>query len=94
MEYVFKGTQTPFYSELAREGATKRYYAMSIYKGYTQEELDAVKSQFLIDSWSYSKVSTFARNEKAFEMNYIFGQFGKRSATTIACLAALTVLVG
>lgn len=42
------------------------------------------EQQFLIDSWSYSKVTTFARNEKAFEMSYIFNCRPRLSATTIA----------
>lgn len=56
----------------------------NIYKSYSQDELENLFSQFLISSWSYSKVTGFARNEKAFEMNYIFGVQSKRSATTIA----------
>lgn len=58
--------------------------APSIYKNYNQDELEELFSRFLISSWSYSKVTSFARNEKAFEMNYIFGIQSKRSATTIA----------
>jgi S-DNA-T family DNA segregation ATPase FtsK/SpoIIIE len=57
---------------------------MSSYKQYTPDELQELFSQFLTDSWSYSKVTTFARNEKAFEMNYIYGIRGKSSATTLA----------
>jgi DNA segregation ATPase FtsK/SpoIIIE, S-DNA-T family len=57
---------------------------MSIYKSYTQEGLDHLFSGFLVDSWSYSKITSFARNEKAFEMGYIYGLYGKNSATTIA----------
>jgi len=57
---------------------------MSIYKDYTQDEKDGLLSRFLVNSWSYSRVSTFARNEKAFEMSYIFGMKGKSSATTVA----------
>lgn len=57
---------------------------MNIYKSYTDEEKQNLFSQFLIDSWSYSKVTSFARNEKAFEMNYIFGVKPRSSATTIA----------
>jgi len=57
---------------------------MSIYKSYTQEEQENLFSQFLISSWSYSKISEFSRNEKAFEMSYIYGYRGKKSATTIA----------
>ena len=57
---------------------------MSIYKSYQADQLEELFSQFLINSWSYSKVTSFARNEKAFEMNYIFGIYSKSSATTIA----------
>lgn len=57
---------------------------MSQYKNFTPEEIEGVLSQFLINSWSYSKLSTFARNEKAFEMSYIFGCDSRRSSTTIA----------
>lgn len=57
---------------------------MSIYKSYTADQIEELQSQFLIDSWSYSKVTTFARNEKAFEMSYIFGLRPKSSSTTIA----------
>lgn len=56
----------------------------SIYKTYSIEELNDLFSSFLIDSWSYSKVTSFARNEKAFEMQYIFGLYGRNSATTVA----------
>jgi len=56
----------------------------SIYKGYTPEEYQELFSNFLIDSWSYSKISSFARNEKAFEMQYIFGLYSRSSATTVA----------
>lgn len=57
---------------------------MSIYKTYNADEIEELQSQFLVNSWSYSKVTTFARNEKAFEMNYIFGIRSKHSATTVA----------
>lgn len=57
---------------------------MSQYKNFTPEEIEGVLSQFLINSWSYSKVSTFARNEKAFEMSYIFNCDQKKSPTTVA----------
>jgi hypothetical protein len=56
----------------------------TIYSKYTPEQLDELFSNYLIDSWSYSKVTSFARNEKAFEMNYIFGVNSKSSATTVA----------
>lgn len=54
------------------------------YKKYTQEQLEELFSNYLIDSWSYSKVSTFARNEKSFEMQYVYGCAQKQSPTAIA----------
>jgi S-DNA-T family DNA segregation ATPase FtsK/SpoIIIE len=56
----------------------------SIYKSYTLDQLQELFSNFLISSWSFSKVRTFARNQAAFEMTYIYGGFSKTSATTIA----------
>lgn len=38
----------------------------------------------LVDSWSYSKVSSFARNEKAFEMSYVYCEPMKRAASSVA----------
>src|ERR1035437_4182468 len=57
---------------------------MNKYKDYSPEQQEELSSNYLIDSWSYSKVSTFARNEKAFEMSYIFNQKEKSSASNIA----------
>lgn len=57
---------------------------MSIYKLYTPEQMEELQSHFLISSWSYSKVTGFARNEKAFEMQYIFGLYSRKSASSIA----------
>jgi hypothetical protein len=57
---------------------------MNKYKNLDQEDKEALLSNYLIDSWSYSKVRTFAGNEKAFEMQYIYYCYGKSSATTIA----------
>ena len=57
---------------------------MSKYEKYTNDQLEELFSNFLIDSWSYSKVSSFARNEKAFEMSYIYNNPVKYSSTTIA----------
>lgn len=54
------------------------------YRDLSKDELEELFSNFLIDSWSYSKVSSFARNEKAFEMNYIYRNESKRSASAIA----------
>lgn len=56
----------------------------SIYKNMSIDEMQDLQSQFLIESWSYSKASCFARNEKAFEMQYIYGIYGRSSATTVA----------
>ena len=57
---------------------------MNKYKDLDQEKKEQLLSNYLIDSWSYSKVRTFAGNEKAFEMQYIYHCYGKSSATTIA----------
>ncbi len=57
---------------------------MHQYKNLDIDQLEELKSNYLIDSWSYSKVTTFARNEKVFEMQSIFGLYGRKSATTIA----------
>lgn len=57
---------------------------MSKYKDFTEDELENLLSQFLINSWSYTKLSQFARNEKAFEMVHIYGERSKSSATTVA----------
>lgn len=48
------------------------------------DELENHFSNFLIDSWSYSAVATFARNEKEFERRYIYCEPSRRSATTVA----------
>jgi hypothetical protein len=50
----------------------------------TIDELENIFSNYLISDWSYSKVTAFARNEKAFEKSYIYGVYGKSSATTVA----------
>ena len=57
---------------------------MSQYKNYSPEKLEELLSNYLIESWSYSKVSTFARNEKDFEMSYLYNIRGKSSASNIA----------
>jgi hypothetical protein len=57
---------------------------MNKYKDLSQEQKEELLSNYLIDSWSYSKTRTFAGNEKAFEMQYIYHCYGKSSATTIA----------
>lgn len=57
---------------------------MSIYKTYSDIQLEEHFSNFLINSWSYSKLNQFVRNEKAFEMKYIYNFDSKASASTIA----------
>lgn len=66
----------------------------SMYKAQSPDYIDNLLSQFLINSWSYSKVTTFSRNEKAFEMQYIYGEKSKLSATTIAGQAYHKALQG
>lgn len=54
------------------------------FKDMEPEALEDMLSNFLLSSWSYSKLVSFACNEKAFEMNYIYGVYSKKSATSIA----------
>ena len=57
---------------------------MNKYSSYTNEQIEELLSYYLIDSWSYSKVSSFARNEKEFEKTYVYYERSKRSSSTIA----------
>jgi hypothetical protein len=57
---------------------------MSEYKSYTPEQLQELDSLFLISTLSYSKVSQWTRNQKAFEMLYVYGYRQKNSSTTVA----------
>jgi hypothetical protein len=57
---------------------------MSIYKTYSADQLEELSSKFSINHWSYSGISTFARNPKAFEKEYVYREWPKRSSTTIA----------
>ena len=50
----------------------------------SNEQLEEHFSNFLIDSWSYSGVATFARNEKEFERRYIYREPSRRSPATVA----------
>ena len=54
------------------------------YEKMTPEELEAHLSNFLVGSWSYSAVTEFARNEKAFERSYIYCERDKDSASSVA----------
>lgn len=57
---------------------------MSVYKSFDPIQLEELQSNYIITSWSFSKVAQFARNEKAFEMIYIYGYRSRDSATTNA----------
>ena len=57
---------------------------MSRYESYTPDQLEEHFSSYLIDSWSYSKVSCFSRNEKAFEKQYIYLEPDRRSSSSVA----------
>lgn len=54
------------------------------YRDLEPEQQEELLSNFLISSWSYSKVSTFARNQIAFEMQYIYGLYGRSGPSSIA----------
>lgn len=54
------------------------------YRYLPPDEMEELFSNYLMDSWSYSKVSTFARNEKVFEMQYIYNIKSKLSSVTVA----------
>lgn len=49
-----------------------------------EAQLNELLSNYLIDSWSYSKVRSFAGNEKGFEMQYIYNCYCKSSSSTVA----------
>ena len=56
----------------------------SIYKSYSKDQVDELLSNYLISSWSFSRISTFTRCEKEFEMRYLYNVFSKMSATSVA----------
>jgi len=57
---------------------------MNEYAKLSAEELDNLFSSFLINTWSHSAVSTFTRNQKVFEKEYVYHERSKQSATTVA----------
>lgn len=57
---------------------------MNKYASFTPEQIEELRSNFLIDSWSYSKVALFARNEKEFERSEIYMEKSRRSASSVA----------
>ncbi|MEZ3419630.1 MAG: PD-(D/E)XK nuclease family protein [Bacteroidales bacterium] len=54
------------------------------YESFTPDQMEEHLSYYLIESWSYSKVSCFARNEKAFEKEYVYCERGRRSSSSVA----------
>ena len=56
---------------------------ISAYKDFTNLQIEELLSNYLMDSWSYSRVNTFARNEKEFEMRYLYNVYSKSSATAV-----------
>lgn len=57
---------------------------MNKYSQLRGDELTLHLSNYLINSWSYSGVSCFCRNEKAFEQQYIYLEPSRRSASSVA----------
>ncbi len=57
---------------------------MSIFNTYTPEKLENHLAQFIVGSWSFSKVQTFSRNPKIFEMENIYGYRSRSSASSVA----------
>lgn len=62
------------------------------YKELPPDQMEDLLSTFLISSWSYSKVSCFARHEKCFEMQHIYGLYSRLSVSSIAGNAYHTAL--
>jgi len=54
------------------------------YRDLEPERIEELFSNYLLENWSYSKVDSFARNEKAFEMSYIYRQRGRSSASEVS----------
>lgn len=54
------------------------------YKSLPSDKLEEIFSNYLISSWSFSKISEFSRNEKSFEMSSIYGNKARSSASAIA----------
>lgn len=57
------------------------------YRDLQPDQMEELFSNYLISSWSYSKLGTFARNEKSFEMQYIYCEYPKFGASTVAGIA-------
>lgn len=57
---------------------------MNHYSQLSNEELENHFSSFLIDSWSYSRVAQFARNEKEFERTAIYREESRMGVSAIS----------
>ncbi len=57
---------------------------MSKYASYNNDQLEELLSSFIVDSWSYSRVTAFSRHEKAFEKTEIYGEKSRQSASSVA----------
>ena len=62
-------------------GYTKPHHR---YRDQSNDAIEELLSNYLVDSWSYSKIMSFSRNEKEFEMRYLYCIHGKMSSTTVA----------
>lgn len=62
------------------------------FKNLPPDEIENLLSNYLLNSWSYSKVSCFSRNEKAFEMQHIYGLYSRLSVSSISGNAYHTAL--
>jgi len=54
------------------------------YSQYTNEQLEELISNYLVESCSFTKLNKFSRNKKSFEMSYVYCQRFRRSSTEIA----------
>lgn len=54
------------------------------YRDLPPDQFEELLSNYLTDRWSYSRISTFSRNEKEFEMRYLYGIQPRKSANTYA----------
>ena len=54
------------------------------YRDLTPDEIEELFSNYLFNSVSFSKVNCFSRNEKAFEMQYLYNYPMKSSSNTVA----------
>ena len=54
------------------------------FRDLDRDNMENLLSGFLLDSWSYSKISEFSRNEKSFEMSHVYGYRHRRSASSVA----------